>query len=335
MTTDVFPPPRQTVISKSEVPSFVDQAKNNGWKAAYFNFGKAEHPQCDYFNCGLVERPDGLWLMTRRSVWKDRLIFGMNDIVAFKLGGLDGLTPQIGYKVKFVNTNVNEQYEDPRAIYHNGRTYLACCNFVWYKVKKWTGAHQILAVTDDKWDVKMRYDPPYGKNGKGLGLNVGHEKNWVWFFHDNKLQMIYGAQPHTVVEFDSNVRFVTQRRTEKKLPWRFGEIRGGTPPVLVNGEYFTFFHSSLPWTSTYRRYYMGAYAFEGKPPFNITRITEEPLLTGSQNDYWVEKKPLVIFPCGSILRGQNWLVTFGVNDLKCGHVTIPFKDVTKRMTWLP
>lgn len=312
-------------------PSILEQTD---WKAGFFNFGKGEHPQTDYFNCGLVERPDGLWLITRRSIWKDRLIFGMNDIVAFRLGGEDGITPQIGYKVKFVNTNANEQYEDPRAIYYNGKTYLSCCNFVWYKIKKWTGAHQIFVVCDDKWDVKLRYDPPYGKNGKGLGLNTGHEKNWVWFFHEDKLNMIYSAQPHTVVEFDCHVRFVTQRRTESKLPWSHGEIRGGTPPVRVGGEYFTFFHSSLPWTSRFRRYYMGAYAFEAKPPFPITRITDEPLLVGSQNDPWVDRKPCVVFACGAIMQGQDFLVTLGVNDLKSAWIRIPFRDLTKRMIWL-
>jgi hypothetical protein len=79
---------------------------------------------------------------------------------------------------------------------------------------------------------------------------------------------------------------------------------------------------------------MGCYAFEAKLPFHITRITEEPLLIGSQNDYWVDKKPLVVFPCGSLLRGQEWLVTLGVNDLKCGWIKIPHKDLTKRMAWL-
>lgn len=311
--------------------SILEQTK---WRAGMFHFGKGEHPQTDYFNCGLVERPDGLWLMVRRSVWRDRLIFGMNDIVAFKLGGTDGLTPQIGYKVRFVNTNTNEQYEDPRVIYHNGKTYVGCCNFVWYRTKKWTGAHQLMVVCDDKWDVKLRYDPIYGKNGKGLGLNTGHEKNWLWFFHEDKLNLIYSARPHTVVEFDGHLRMVAERRTEAKLPWAFGEIRGGTPPVRVGGEYFTFFHSSLPWTERYRRYYMGAYAFEAQPPFTITRITERPLLIGSQNDYWVDKKPLVVFPCGSVMRGQNWLVTMGVNDLKCAWIEIPHLDLTRGMTCL-
>jgi predicted GH43/DUF377 family glycosyl hydrolase len=313
------------------VPSILQQTD---WPCGIFNFGKGEHPQTDYFNCGLVQRPDGLWLLTRRSIWKDRLIFGMNDIVAFRLGGPDGLTPTIGWRVKFMNTNTNEQYEDPRVVYHDSKTYLACCNFVWYRTKKWTGAHQILVICNDNWDVRVRFDPIYGSNGRGLGLNSGHEKNWLWFFHENRLNLIYAAQPHTVVEFDSYLRPVTERRTETKLGWEFGEIRGGTPPVRVGEEYFTFFHSSLPWTHKYRRYFMGCYAFEAKAPFAITRITREPLLIGSQQDYWVETKPLVVFPCGALLNGKEWLVTLGVNDLKSGWIKIPHRDLLKRMSWL-
>ena len=79
---------------------------------------------------------------------------------------------------------------------------------------------------------------------------------------------------------------------------------------------------------------MGCYAFEAKPPFAITRITEEPLLVGSQHDYWVDMKPVVIFPCAALLRGQKWLVSFGVNDLKCGWCEIPHIDLVQKMTWL-
>lgn len=313
-----------------QTPSILEQTP---WDAGFFNFGKAEHRQTDYFNCGLVQRPDGLWLITRRSVWTDGLKFGMNDEVAFKLGGEDGLTPQIGYKLKYAVRERREQFEDARAVYHDGKTWVSCCTFIWYLNKKWTGAHQTLCTFNDKWEQITRYDHDYGKNGKGLGLNTGMEKNWLYFFHEGKLNMVYSANPHTVVEFDGP-RFVTQRRTEATLPWSHGEIRGGTPPILVNGEYFTFFHSSLPWTSRYRRYFAGAYAFDAKPPFAITRITSKPLLTGSQNDPWVDRKPLVVFPVGFIMQGQNCLVTLGVNDLKSAWISIPFKDLTKRMTWV-
>lgn len=327
-------PQASKTVPPNEPPGFIDQAAENGWRADYFSFGKAEHPHCDYFNCAVHERPDGLWLMTRRSVWEDRLRFGFNDVVAFRLGGEYGLVPQIGYKVKFPMQAPKEQTEDPRAIYHAGRTWLSVCDFQWFRTKKWTGAHQLLLPLDDKWNALRRIDVPYGTNGKGLGLNTKSEKNWLWFVRDNKFHLVYQAKPHTVVEFDDSFTKWTERRSDVEFRWEYGEIRGGTPPVLVNNEYITFFHSSLPWNTRYRRYFLGAYGFEAKPPFAMTRITKEPLLIGSQNDYWVETKPLVIFATGAILRGQNWLVSFGVNDLKSGWCEIPHKDLCKRLVWL-
>lgn len=298
-----------------------------GWEGDLFDFGRAEHPQTDYFNPSLVERPDGTWLVVRRSLWEDRLKFGMNSVVAFKL---NGITPTIGYATKPNQTIEREQFEDPRAIYWRGLTWIGMCNFVWWKVRKWTGAHQVLISFNNEWKQVRRYDIPYGKNGKGVGLNSGNEKNWLFFVHSDRMHLIYLTRPHTVIELDDNMGPVKEYRTDNpSIRWEYGEIRGGTPPVLVDGEYWSFFHSSLPWTDRYRRYYMGAYAFEAKPPFNITRITEEPLLVGSQNDPWCESKPLVTFPGGSLLRDGKWLVVMGVNDLKCGYVVIPHKQIIK------
>src|SRR5439155_20693038 len=109
---------------------------------------------------------------------------------------------------------------------------------------------------------------------------------------------------------------------------RYGIVRGGTPPVLVGKEWWTFFHSSLPLDTKYRRrYFMGAYAFWHDPPFHITRMTREPLLAGSDEDPWAEEKPLVIFPCGSRFENWTWLVSCGINDLKCFWVKIPHEAV--------
>lgn len=310
-----------------DYPSIFRQAEEMGWNGALFNFGLAEHPQTDYFNPSIVERPDGRWLIVRRSIWTDRLKFGMNDVMAFKL---NGVTPVIGYATKTLRSIEREQFEDPRAIYWRGSTWIGMCNFVWWKVRKWTGAHQVLISFDNQWRQQQRFDIPYGKNGKGVGLNTGHEKNWLFFVHDDRMHLIYQAKPHVVVEFNDNMGIVKEYRTDNpKIEWKWGEIRGGTPPVRAGDEYWTFFHSSLPWTDRYRRYFMGAYAFEAKAPFRITRITKEPLLAGSQEDPWCDSKPLVVFCSGFIMDGSNCLVTFGVNDLKCGWCSIPHSDLER------
>jgi hypothetical protein len=75
---------------------------------------------------------------------------------------------------------------------------------------------------------------------------------------------------------------------------------------------------------------MGVYAFMAEPPFRVTRMSTVPILSGSQNDEWHEGLPLVVFPCGALLRNGQWLVTMGVNDCASAWIEIPHKDVVKQ-----
>lgn len=306
-------------------PSIIKQ----GFKCELFNFGKADTGGVDYFNCGLVQRPDGLWLVARRSEHRKNLRIGFNDVIAFKLD--DNLCPTIGHPVKQENRYLDEHFEDPRAIYHEGKTYVSCCDFLIVN-GQWTGAHQIISRCNMNWRSEKRFDPVYGNNRETTGANLGHEKNWIWFFHNGRPHLLYQAEPHRVVRFNHD--FVKQEEYEtgtQWLRWPYGEIRGGTPPIRIGDEYWTFFHSSLKTNNKYwRRYFMGAYSFEAKPPFAITSITEKPLLIGSKDDPWNLRKPLVVFPCGSMLRDGYWTVTLGVNDLKCAWVEIPHSTLMKR-----
>lgn len=312
---------------EQDVPSVLEQTP---WRCGMFNFGKAKLPGVAYFNPGLVERPDGLWLIVRRSKEWPRMSFGFNDLMAFKLEG--DHQPVKGVKIQIPQMLNGEHFEDPRAVYYAGTTWISCCNFVVYPISNmkqtWTGAHQLLCDVNEHWNTTKRNDPVYGKNGASPGMNTGDEKNWIWFFYKGLPHMIYMTQPHTVVPFntfmEAGVPYVTQ---EINPLWMHGKPAGGSPPVLHEGEYWSFFHSSTPWVGDKRRYHMGAYAFESEPPFRITKMSSLPLLSGSKKDIWFEKKPLVIFPNGSIIKDGMWTVTFGVNDLDAGWIDIPHADL--------
>lgn len=310
--------------SIKDIPSFTEQ----GLEAGYFNFGKAERKGVDYFNCAIVTRPDGDWLITRRAVWDKRDAFGYNDIMAFSLSGVK---PHMGHGVQMGKQFPNEHFEDPRAVYHNGHTFISACNFVRDK-KGMVYPHQMVAEVDNNWQLVKRYDPIYGNNGSDVGKNSKHEKNWLWFRHDNAWYMVYRAQPHTVARFDENFRVIehTCDYWDYKT-WAFGEIRGGTSPVFHEGLYYTFFHSSTPYSKHKNQYHLGCYAFEPKPPFKIAKITLEPLLSGSKFDGGLPDKPPCIFACGAIIRHDAWLITFGVNDIKCGYCFIPHSKLVDQM----
>jgi len=228
--------------------------------------------------------------------------------------------------------NADQQWEDPR-IWNLGRTgarakdnklWLTCTNFI----QKKTWAHQAMVVLDNDFSILTTLHPEYGVNGRSIRENKGHEKNWTWFFHDDKPHLIYQNQPHTVVEMDSACS--PQREYKTEMPnrlWRgdLGEPRGGTNPVRVGDEYWCFFHSSQPWWNNRRRYFMGAYAFEAKPPFRITRMSSEPMLKGSLKNRRIGEFPLVVFPGGALFdeAKQEWLVVMGINDCECGWQKLP------------
>lgn len=312
------------------IPPVCTQAAENLWNSGIFYFGKAEADNVDHFNPSLVERPDGLWLVVRRAIMGGPVRVGLNSIWAFKLNELD-YGPLHGRRVAFPASRPDEQYEDPRAIYNpaDGKTWVSCCNFIWYG-PSWSGAHQMIAPMLDDWRPQICYHPDYGVNGNALGANKGHEKNWLFFFHDGEMHLLYNAEPWTIVPLNSACSPILERqivRPDWKVEWKHGQIRGGTPPVRVGDKYWTFFHSSVPWQGKQRRYHIGILAFDAFPPFRPRLITDEPILTGSLNDKWKPGKPPCVFACGALLRNGKWLVSLGVNDLQCAWVEIPHEDV--------
>ncbi len=313
-----------------EPPSIVDQAEAIGCHCAFYDFRKAKVPGIDYYNPALLQRDDGLWLITRRSCFRHDLKYGFNDLMTFKLDDLH--LPQFGFPIR-IPSDKAEHFEDPRITIHNGRYFLSATNFIIYPNRTWTGAHQALIEIDHEWRTIKRYDPVYGGNrGKNPKFQRGDEKNWLWFSHDGALHMIYMTRPHVVLRWNEKFSEAEEWTTKIGHPaWKHGQPRGGSAPIRIGDEYFSFFHSSIDWRGSLRRYAMGAYAFEAKPPFTITRMTTKPLLVGSLNDPWALGKPLVVFPCAAILNKEWWTVSLGVNDMVSAHFMIPHHLLSKKL----
>lgn len=309
-----------------DVPSITAQSP---WKVGFFKFGKLELPNVRYFNCSVITKRDGDWLIARRSKHfstKQTFPPGLNDLIAFHLN--DEHVPTHAQPIVLHRRYKDEQAEDPRAMWMMGKLYVSATTFQVLPGNKWTGCHQIVAPIGDQWLSQRLHDPEYGKNGATLYMQKGNEKNWLWFEHDGKPHLIYLTVPHEVVRFSEFFEKEQVHITDHwNLLWMHGEPRGGTPPVRVGDEYFSFYHSSTPWIGKKRRYHMGAYAFEAKPPFRVTRASSLPILSGSKRDPWSEGLPLVVFPCGALLRDNKWFVTLGVNDMVSAWLEIPHEEL--------
>lgn len=237
------------------------------------------------------------------------------------------LTPD--YRVDWTKrmTTIYHTAEDPRAAVVNGEVYVfyqSGCTY-WPKIgpMDWT-------VRCAKYDAAFNliYDRPLKWSGRREC-----EKNLNPFFNyeTGKWFCIYSVNPWRVLEFDGdwNAKLVYEK--DHAIPWKYGEVRGGScpmrvlPPVgkFVRGSlaahYWAFFHSSYdpPKVIKTPRIYVGLLmSFSADFPFPPTGISCEPVL-------WPDPKSKTVvaarvaYPAGSILDGDQWTVSYGEGDCAC------------------
>lgn len=218
----------------------------------------------------------------------------------------------------------NEDHEDARIFWHGEDIYVSYT--MWRRATlngRWLYMPRIdVAVFDAEWQFKHKFTPKAGGNGKIA------EKNWTFFSHDDTLYFVYDFLPfHQVFKILKNEKCELIGET-KGIQWNYGTIRGSTPPQRISDtEYLSFFHSrkrdeAAPFKN---RYYAGAYCFEAKEPFRITRYTEEPVFAGSESNQQWDTDLACVFPCGLVIDRETALVSMGSNDMECaiGRVNIP------------
>jgi len=257
------------------------------------------------YNPGLITIDGDDWLIYRRqSKEGDSTIAGLN---------LNSGKNQI---INIPAIYENEQFEDPRVFWHDGNIHL--CFSSWRKSWNYKPIMRLVKL-DNNWNFKEEIKLDFGGNGQGV-----IQKNWQFFSHENELHFVYWYSPFQVVKGKD-----VFTHDKPALHWPYGELRGGTPPVLVDGLYYTFFHSRTE--SGRAKYYMGCLAFEGKTPFKPVKMTHAPLLAATNLEPSLSWAPLTVFPCGALYKDGKWCVSLGVNDLNCGLVDYCRKDLLSRM----
>lgn len=306
-------------------PSFMRQTQ---WQSGTFDL--PYKPGTCYFNSGIESIEGRLHLFTRRYRYKLRNFgahFGVNDLAVCPL--TDDLKMS-GHLIVPIPPGrfEGEQWEDPRAMIIDGQCYVGMATYV--HGKRWSIRQSLVRMADDLSRFSVFAEVDYGGNASTPERGTEHEKNWLWFQSDGDLQCVYTLEPMRVFSIRNG------DQASESVPikhWRFGRIRGGSPPVRIDDEFLLFFHSSRPWVDEYgrgrRRYYMGALTMTVRPPFRLTSITPNPLLIGSHHDIRELSSPLVVFPCGAKLIDNAWLVTMGINDERCGWIKIPHAELCK------
>jgi predicted GH43/DUF377 family glycosyl hydrolase len=315
-------PKKREPDDKFDFPSYNDQTE---WESGMFTFPNLSNT-C-FFNPSVIELNGSKYLLPRRwrynpkDPYSNEIGYG-SDLVIWPIRknmtlGNPPSVPSLPSKYP------GEQWEDPRAVVHDGQIYVSFANWVYNK--NWTIKQSFTRVSQQLDRVDVVAVPKYGGNSPIHGIGTGHEKNWTWFNRANRWHCVYSPNPQIVFNIDARGEvYRTWENKEKQVDWKFGmPWRGSTCPILIGEEYLSFFHSATQWRGPKRRYHMGACTFSSKPPFEILRYTKKPLLSGSDSDFRVMNSPLVIFPSGAVIDGDRILVTFGVNDEHCGWIKIP------------
>jgi predicted GH43/DUF377 family glycosyl hydrolase len=177
------------------------------------------------------------------------------------------------------------------------------------------------------------------------------EKNWVpferWEKNTPHLSFVYAVQPHKILDVPHPEKNEVTHLVSKdnaalsKLAWnrQWGGIGGGTTARLVNGEYISFFHGSFREYDGIIWYIMGAYTFEGTPPYRIKSITRCPILfPGIYESEFLntaDASKRIIYPAGIAVetQGKKTLlhVSCGENDSAIKIVTIDYQKLRESM----
>ena len=155
------------------------------------------------------------------------------------------------------------------------------------------------------------------------------EKNWGLFQGEDTLYSVYSLSPLRILALSTvgkgKMLFSeTQLNCWDDLSYanRFGVMRGGAPPVLVEGRQYLFCHSRY---RTFRGicYVPGLFGFSEKEPFVPEVFRPRPLTLenpfGSRFLYerLNDSVSNVVYPCGALYQSGEWLVSYGINDEQC------------------
>ncbi len=166
---------------------------------------------------------------------------------------------------------------------------------------------------------------------------VAWQKNWTPFEKDGNLYLIYTINPLEILspDFNTGICHVISK-TEKSITWNLGNLRGGTPAQLVEGEYLAFFHSMAHIASlasgfkNMYHYFMGAYTFSQDPPYEMTRMSTIPIDAEGFYTY-SERDRRVIYPGGFVVENDQIYLAYGKDDHEVWIATLDFNALKKSL----
>lgn len=228
---------------------------------------------------------------------------------------------------------VKQQSEDPRIFTYNEKIYIIFNDNIdisrpWYRDRRDMFIAEVQYEKDRIWletPVKLYYEQRYH--------SALWQKNWSPFVWKGQLLMSYLMSPHEIIypNLEDGTCYHCYE-TERDLCWTLGVPRGSAIPQLVDGEYLSFFHAGHQIETAVSQkmplwhYFMGAYTFSADPPFQITKMTLDPIVGegfythSSHALHYLDKK--VILPGSFTVVGSRIYVAYGRDDSEMWIATL-------------
>lgn len=267
-----------------------------------------------YFNPCIFEYKNNDYFICRKT----KILPNYDFLSTLKIFKLPDLEP-FDFEIK--KEHETEQLEDARIFFYQDKILISAVSYINFKNDFF---HQKVMVYDQDFNFEKNIHHVYGRNRGAIRRNIGNEKNWSFFESNGKMYFIYRMFPHTVVETNLEGEIITEYITHKfhSSFWKYGEPRLSLNPVYKDGYFHSFFHSHLSILddngSPNRIYFAGYYIFKAEPPFEIVEIKEEPILWGNKHRKMIElDSPYCVFPCGVIVKDDQFHISFGINDEEC------------------
>lgn len=177
------------------------------------------------------------------------------------------------------------------------------------------------------------------------------QKNWCPFDYNGRMLFVSQVQPHRIIGLTSDPldaiskeessltltasilsteAFTISLTNISNIMWKYGDMRGGTPPVYIgDNRYLSFFHSStdiIPGGAGVQTYNFGAYVFDSQPPFAIRAMSRHPIVHQSMySGPWIKNEhafhliDYVAFPMSFDIREGIVYLLYGKQD-KAGWI---------------
>lgn len=214
--------------------------------------------------------------------------------------------------------------EDPRLFWFQNKLHVAVTG---YEAKIQPRTSQLVCRLDANLDVETVWAPAFADR-------AAWEKNWQFFVHEDQLYSVYSILPHVILRHDGEGSVKAAKTDHSFRSAGSQYLRGGSPPVLVNGEFYHWFHS-VRHSGGEIVYGGGLYTFEAKPPFAVQRAIFRPLLVPDETSRPANWTKSVVFPCGAILKSGKWVISYGQHDRECRVTTFDAAEIERQLVRVP